>query len=130
VFGRNTYYHADVLVQTDEFPPGSYVELRTYQVPYGWSNHPAMLGVGVSYDDYKNTMMTKYNIPDTRPILTDRKAWYLVEGGDKKYYLYCDISDEVWRIEEPSLPKILALLKEGGVDRLPTTRLTSSQQDI
>ena len=89
-----------------------------------------MLGVGVSYDDYKNTMMTKYNIPDTRPILTDRKAWYLVEGGDKKYYLYCDISDEVWRIEEPSLPKILALLKEGGVDRLPTTRLTSSQQDI
>ena len=85
-----------------------------------------MLGVDVGYDDHKNTMMTKYNIPDTRPILTDRTSWFLVEGGDKKYYLYGDESEDMARIEEPSLQKILTLLKRGGwsltphlVDKLP-----------
>ena len=92
-----------------------------------------MLGVnGRSYEYYKEVMTTVYNIPDTRPILTDNKCWYLVEGGDKKYYLWNDISDEMARIEEPSLKKILALIQGGGegVDGLPITWLTSSRQNI
>jgi hypothetical protein len=79
------------------------VELRTGEVPYSWSNDPGMLGVNEEYDVYKKAMMEDYNIPDTRPILTSNAScWYLVEGGDKKYYLWNAISDNMVRIEEPS----------------------------
>jgi hypothetical protein len=117
-----------VLVQTEKFKPGSYVELRTSQVPYGWSNHPAHLGVNVYFagkaGDIKATMMTDYNIPGVRPILTDKKSLYLLEGGDKKYYLWNVISDYVARIEEPSLQKILAALGSRGLSGISYTILT------
>ena len=91
-----------------------------------------MLGVNGSYDCHKEAMKAMYNIPDTRPILTDSTCWYLVEGGDKKYYLWNDISDKMARIEEPSLKKILLLLKNGWakVHTLPLTYLTTPEQDI
>jgi len=105
-----------VLVQTEEFKPGSYVELRASQVPYGWSNNPRHLRVNVYFtgkaDDVKATLMTDYNIPGVRPFLTDRMSLYLLEGGDKKY-----ISDYVARIEEPSLQKILTALGSRGLPR-------------
>jgi len=114
--------------ETEKFKPGSYVELRTSQVPYGWSNRPAHLGVNVNFageaDDIKTTMMTEYNIPGVRPILTDRKSLYLLEGGDKKYYLWNDISGYVARIEEPSLQKILTTLGSRGLSDIPYTILT------
>jgi hypothetical protein len=88
-----------------------------------------MLGVNGSYDCHKEAMKAMYNIPDTRPILTDSTCWYLVEGGDKKYYLWNDISDKMARIEEPSLKKILAIIEEGE-ECLPLTWLTSSRQEI
>ena len=92
---------------------------------------PARLGVNVGYADYiKDKMMTEYNIPDTRPILTDSKSLYLVESRDKKYYLWNDISEDVARIEEPSLQKILALLGSGGLSGIFYTFLTSFGQDI
>jgi hypothetical protein len=128
-----SYYHTmgnqmTVLVQTEKFKPGSYVELRTSQVPYGWSNRPAHLGVNVNFageaDDIKTTMMTEYNIPGVRPILTDRKSLYLLEGGDKKYYLWNDVSGYVARIEEPSLQKILTTLGSRGLSDIPYTILT------
>ena len=92
-----------------------------------------MLGVNEEYDVYKKAMMEDYNIPDTRPILTSNAScWYLVEGGDKKYYLWNAISDNMVRIEEPSLKKILLLLKNGWgkVHTLPLTYLTTPEQDI
>jgi hypothetical protein len=126
VFGRNPIYDGqsnDVLVQTEEFKPGSYVELRTSQVPYGWSNNPRHLNVYFTgkADDVKATLMTDYNIPDVRPILTDRKSLYLL---DKKYYLWNDISDYVARIEEPSLQKILTALGSRGLSGISYTLLT------
>jgi hypothetical protein len=38
---------SDILGQTEEFAPGSYVELRTCEVPSGWTNHPGYLGANI-----------------------------------------------------------------------------------
>jgi hypothetical protein len=116
-----------------DFPPGSYVEIRTCEVPQGWSNHPGKLGVkSGAYDDYKKAIMTDYNIPDTLPVLADKSGWYLVEGGDKKYYMWNEDTGDMASIEEPSLQKILEFLHErrGAFDRLPVTWLTSPRQDV
>jgi hypothetical protein len=70
-------------------------------------------------------MRTDYNILDIRPILTDRKSLYLLEGGDKKYYMWNDISGYVARIEEPSLQKILVALGSRGLSDISYTVLAS-----
>jgi len=64
------------LRRTEKFAAGSYVELRTSEVPYGWTNHPAYLRVNIHFtgetDNIKDMLKTYYNIPDARPILLDR----------------------------------------------------------
>jgi hypothetical protein len=66
-----------------------------------------------------------YNIPDARPILNDMMYTFLLEGGDGKYYLWNNVSDDVDRIEEPNnLPEILARLGREGLQGLKCTILT------
>ena len=66
---------SNVLRQTEEFTVGSYVKLRTCNVPRGWTNHPAYLGVNVYFsdetDNVKATLKADHNIPDARPIITN-----------------------------------------------------------
>jgi hypothetical protein len=115
------------LRQTEEFAAGSYVELRTCEVPYGWTNHPACLGVNVYFtgktNNIKATLKADHNIPDARPIITDRYT-VLLDGGDKKYYLWNDISGTLARIEELDLEKILAKLRSEGLSGIKCTILT------
>jgi hypothetical protein len=114
------------LRQTEEFTAGSYVELRTCQVPYGWTNHPAYLGVNVYFTGETNTkamLKADHNIPDARPIITDRYS-VLLDGGDGKYYLWNDIGGILARIEEPDLEKILAKLESEGLSGIECTILT------
>jgi hypothetical protein len=109
-----------------EFAAGSYVKLRTCKVPYGWTNHPAYLGVNVYFtdktDNIKATLKADHNIPNARPIITNRYT-ILLDGGDEKYYLWNIISDDVARIEEPSLEEILAKLGSEGLSGIKCTIL-------
>jgi hypothetical protein len=109
---------SDVLRQTEEFAAGSYVELRTCNVPRGWSNHPGYLGVNVDFtgetNNIKATLKADHNIPDAPSIITDMYT-FLLDGRDRKYYLYNDISGILARIEELDLEKILAKLRSKGL---------------
>jgi hypothetical protein len=82
-----TYYDR----QREEFAAGSYVELRTCEVPCGWTNHPAYLRADLystgETDNIKTTLKADYNIPDARPIITDMMYLFLLDGEDGKYYL-------------------------------------------
>src|SRR5271154_2866559 len=117
----------DVLRQTEEFAAGSYVELRTCEVPPGWTNHPAYLGADIyftgEFNNIKTTLKADHNIPDARPIITNGYS-FLLDGGDGKYYLWNDVSDIVARIEEPDLEKILAKLGSEGLSGIKCTILT------
>jgi hypothetical protein len=103
------------------------VELRTCKVPHGWTNHPAYLGVNVYFADKANnikaTLKADHIIPDARPIITNRYT-VLIDGGDKKYYLWHVISDDVARIEEPDLEEILAKIGSEGLSGIKRTILT------
>jgi hypothetical protein len=114
------------LRQTEEFAAGSYVELRTCEVPHGWSNHPSYLGVNVDFtgetNNIKATLKADHNIPDARPIITDRYT-FLLDGRDRKYYLYNDISGILARIEELDLEKILAKLRSEWLSGIKCTIL-------
>ena len=117
-----------MLRQTEEFAPGSYAELRTCEIPYGWTNHPGYLGVNVHFtgktDSINGELKADHNIPDARPILRNMMDTFLLDGGDGKYYLCNDVSGSVARIEEPSLQKILAKLGSEGVSGIKCTILT------
>ena len=49
---------------------------------------------------------------------------FLLDGGDGKYYLWNIISDDVARIEEPNLQKILAKPGSEGLSGIKLTVLT------
>lgn len=119
---------SDVLRQTERFAAGSYVELRTCDVPCGWTNHPAYLGADIYFageiNNIKTTLKADYNIPDARPVITDMKDLFLLDGGDGKYYLWNNISGDVARIEEPNLEEILAKLGSEGLSGIKMTILT------
>ena len=114
--------------QTEKFAAGFYMELRTSEVPHGWTNHPASLGVNIYFTDkngsIKTMLKTYYNIPDARPILLDTMFLFLLDGGDGKYYLYNDISGDLARVEEPDLQTILAKLGSEGLSSIKYTLLT------
>jgi hypothetical protein len=116
------------LRQTEEFAAGSYVELRTCEVPSGWTNHPASLGINVYFtggtDNVKATLRADHDIPDARPIIRfTNKYTFLLDGGDGKYYLWNIVSDYVARIEEPNLEEILAKLGSEGLSSIKRTVL-------
>jgi hypothetical protein len=102
------------------------VELRTCEVPSGWTNHPASLGIIVYFtsetDNVKATLRADHDIPDARPIITD-KYTFLLDGGDGKYYLWNIVSDYVARIEEPNLEEILVKLRSKGLSSIKRTIL-------
>jgi hypothetical protein len=114
------------LRQTEEFAAGSYVELRTCEVPLGWTNRPASLRINVYFtsktDNVKATLRADHDIPDARPIITN-KYTFLLDGGDGKYYLWNIVSDYVARIEEPNLEEILAKLGSEGLSSIKRTVL-------
>lgn len=62
-----------------------------------------------------------YNIPNARPIIVDGRDLFLLDGGDKRYYVWCGISSDVGRIKERDLRKILAVLDDEyfTYERLP-----------
>ena len=119
---------SDVLRQTEEFAAGSYVELRTCEVPCGWTNHPVALEVNISFKskakNIKARLKADHNIPNARPVLSNTADLFLIEGGDGKYYLWNDISDYVARIEECNLQEILGKLGSQGLSGLELTLLT------
>jgi hypothetical protein len=118
--------NSNVLRQTEEFAEGSYVELTTRNVPRGWTNHPARLRINTYFsggiDNVKAMLKADHNIPDARPIITNKYA-YVLDGGDKKYYLWNKVSDYVARIEEPNLEEILAKIENEGVSSIKRTVL-------
>jgi hypothetical protein len=65
-----------------------------------------------------------HNIPDARPVITDMMHLFLLNGGDGKYYLWNNISDDVARIEEPNLREILAKIGSEGLSGIKHTLLT------
>jgi hypothetical protein len=108
---------SNVLRQTEEFAVGS------YNVPRGWTNRPACLSYFLDEtDNVKATLKADHNIPDARPIITN-KYTYVLDGGDKKYYLWNMLSDYVARIEEPNLEEILAKIGDEGVSSIKRTVL-------
>jgi hypothetical protein len=113
--------------RTETFAEGSYVELRTCEVPCGWSNHPRRLGVNIHFtgetDNIRDMLKADYNLPNARPILLDRQLTYILDGGDGKYYMYNHICGDLGRIEEPDLRKILAKLGREGLSGIKYTIL-------
>ena len=53
-----------------------------------------------------------YNTPNARPILVDGRDCFLLDGGEKRYYVWCGISSDLWRVKERDLGKILAVLDD------------------
>ena len=104
------------------------MELRTCEVPPGWTNHPAYLGADIYFtgeiNNIKTTLKADYNIPDARPIITDMMDLFLLDGGDGKYYVWNMVSGDVARIEEPNLEEILAKLESEGLSGIKMTILT------
>ncbi|KAN0066798.1 hypothetical protein V8E54_015087 [Elaphomyces granulatus] len=100
----------------------SVLKLKASQVPFGWTNNPDRLEV--HRDRPQAELRTYYNIPKPQFILNSNggRSNFLL-NGDRKYYLWNDIADDVWRIEERSLQKILAALESGGVSNLSCTLL-------
>lgn len=91
-------------------------------VPYGWTNDPAYLRAQIYFkdgsDNIKKKLKEKYKIPNAYPILNDRSCLYLIDGGDQKYYLWNDTSDDVAKIDESDRQKILKAIGEHGVTGL------------
>ena len=111
----------------DEYEPDSYVELRTVEVPLGWSNHPSRLQVGKYFthngEYIRSVVQPSYHFPRIRPILADVDCTnFIFEGGDGRYYHWNDTCGNVWQIEESSLQDILAKL-ERGLNTLTSSRL-------
>lgn len=89
------------------------------EVPYGWTNDPAYLRAEIYFkdgaDNIKKTLKDKYKVPNAYPILSDRSCLYLIDGGDKKYYLWNDTSDDVAKIDASDRKEILTALGQHGV---------------
>ncbi len=96
-------------------------------VPWGWTNDPAYLRAHIYFtdapDSFKKSLKDGHKIPNAQPILNDRGALYLLDGGDRKYYLWNDISGDVARIDASDLKTILTTMGEHGVVSLKYTIL-------
>ena len=107
------------------------MELESSKVPRGWLNHPDELGVHIHFrgtdDDIKMRLKDEFNIHNARPVLTDGKTMYLVEGGDGHYYLWNDLSGYAARLEVRGLDQILSLLDgDQGLSEIKFTILKNN----
>jgi hypothetical protein len=118
----NSYVGLINLREEKEFAPGSYVELRRCEVPSGWTNNPGCLSLSYFTPELK----ADYDLPNARPILSDRMYTYLFDGGDGKFYWWNVVSGSVGRIEEPNnLREILVTLHNNeGFSGIKYTLLT------
>jgi hypothetical protein len=57
------------------------------------------------------------------PARHTNRYTYVLDGGDKKYYLWNTVSNYVARIEEPNLEEILAKMGSEGVSSIKRTVL-------
>lgn len=96
---------------------GHYVELRTKDVPIGWSNHPDLLRVTTDFAHHRvnETLHPSLYFSRPRPILTDTQSIYIFEEQGRGYYVWNDISGGVAEIKENSWDVIIAKLNEGGL---------------
>lgn len=101
--------------------------MQLSNVPWGWTNDPAYLRAYIYFtdapDSFKKSLKDEHKIPNAQPILNDRGALYLLDGGDRKYYLWSDISGAVARIDASDLKTILTTMGEHGVVSLKYTIL-------
>lgn len=106
-------------------PEGHYVELRTADVPIGWSNHPDLLLVEPYFTHRRvnETLHPSLHFSRPKPILTDNESLYIFEEEGRGYYVWNEISSDVAEIKENSLRDIIAQLKEGGMAYLTLSRL-------
>ena len=102
--------------------------MKTSEVPCGWVNNLAYLRINIYFtgetDNIKTTLKADHNIPNARPILSDRMYSFLLDGGDEKYYVWNMVSGDVARIEESNLQEILDKLGSEGLSGLKMTVLT------
>jgi hypothetical protein len=98
------------------------MKLKASQIPRGWTNNPVFLEIHGARPHAE--LRAYYNLPKPQFILnSNNRSDFLLKGGDRKYYLWNDIANDVWRIEERSLQKILAILESEGLLKLSKTLL-------
>ena len=104
---------------------GHYVELRTVEVPIGWSNHPAQLKVKSYFMDLgvNESLHPSVHFSHPRPILTDTLYDYIFEEQGRGYFLFNDISGYVYQIEVESLQDLLAKWRDDGLYSMTHSRL-------
>lgn len=102
--------------------------MQSSNVPWGWTNNPAYLRAHTYFtdepDSVKQSLKDGYQIPNAQPILNDGGELYLLDGGDRKYYVWDDISDFVARIDTSDLKTILKTMGEHGYGSLKYTMLS------
>lgn len=88
----------------DEQKSRSYVWVEPTKIPDDWSNDP---------DSHVVPNFQKHlGLPNPRPVLCkNSENNFLVDGGNGKYYLYNDISDNVMELYERNLDNILSILR-------------------
>lgn len=97
---------------------GRYLELRTAEVPIGWSNHPELLRVETYFADSSRVnecLHPSVHFQQPRPILTDTQSTYIFEEKQRGYFVWNDISSSVAQIKEDSLETILGNLRKSGL---------------
>lgn len=107
---------------------GRYVELRTAEVPLGWSNHPAHLRLETYFAGPRNIndgLHPSVHFSHPRPILTDTEATYIFEEEGRGYFIWNDISGYVAEIREKSWDDIIEKMNEGGVTSITLSLLRS-----
>lgn len=101
--------------------------MQSSNVPWGWTNEPAYLRAPIYFSDapdrFKKSLKDEHKIPYGQPILNDRGALPLLDGGDRKYHLWNDISGYVARIDVSDLKTILTAMREHGDGSLKYTIL-------
>lgn len=94
-----------------------YVELRTADVPIGWSNHPDLLHVNTYFAHHRvnETLHPSLYFSRPRPILTDTQSIYIFEEKGRGYFVWNDISGFVAEIKENSWEDIIGKMRDGGL---------------
>ena len=93
-----------------------YVKLKESAIPKDWSNDPHHLKLGASFNgsdeqDVSESFKSEFAMPDPLPVIENHgynQGLVLIDGGDGKYYLWHDVSDDVFELYERNLTKILS----------------------
>ena len=97
---------------------GRYVQLRTADVPIGWSNHPVLLRVETYFADghrVNECLHPSLHFSHPWPILTDTHSTYIFEEKGRGYFLWNDVSGSVAQIMENSWEAIITKLRQSGL---------------